>query len=220
MSGGKKSITVTNPDGQKTTLSNVFTVTGAAEPVVTKISPTSGRIGSTVSFTLTGRNFINGLSVILTKPGLDDITARNVKIASGTKATGQFVIPMLDWDSQGAYNLVTSYPSGHTSIRANAFIINPLPAPKITSISPTSGKRGSAVTMTIKGSGFRSPLEVKLWDTNDPSGILGTNVALSGSTSLKVRFALPSSALTGKKSITITNPDGQQGTFSNKFTLK
>lgn len=219
MPGGKMNLTVTNPDGQKSTLTNIFTVVGAAEPVFTGISPASGMIGSTVSFTLTGRNYINGLSVVLTKPGQDDIAARNVKIASGTKATGQFVIPMLDWGSQGAYNLVTSYPSGHTSIRENAFVINPLPAPKITSISPTSGKRGSAVTMTIKGSAFRSPLEVKLWDTNDPSGILGTNIALSGSTSLKARFALPSSALTGKKSITITNPDGQQGTFSNKFTL-
>ena len=216
--GGLRDVTIKNPDGQTSTLQKKFNLIGASDPVVTKITPPSGIIGNTVPFTLTGTNFINGLRINLIRSGQDPLSAQNIRVSRATSASGQFVLPLLNSSEQGAWDLVTSYPSGNSSTFTGGFTISPLPAPKLTSITPSKGMAGKTVTTTIVGSNFKFPVEVMIWSDSE-IGLPGINTVLTGTKTIRTQLAIPANMEKGKKNLTVTNPDGQVSTLSNAFTV-
>jgi len=60
-------------------------------PMVTSISPTSGQVGTNVTFTVTGNNFIDGAMVNLTHAG--QINISSIGLLSGINLTGMFSLP-------------------------------------------------------------------------------------------------------------------------------
>src|SRR5882724_2899572 len=84
------------------------------------------------------------------------------------------------------------------------------PAPKLSSISPTSGSGSGGIAVTITGTGFLSGASVSL------GGAAATGVNVVSSTSITATTAAHPA---GAVSVVVTNSDGQNGTLSNGFTF-
>jgi sugar lactone lactonase YvrE len=83
---GSRNVTVTTSSGTSNAIP--FTVTLAPSPMLASIVPSFGDAGSVVNVTLTGSNFVTGLSV----SAGNDITVSNVSVSSLTTATATFTI--------------------------------------------------------------------------------------------------------------------------------
>jgi hypothetical protein len=91
-----------------------------------------------------------------------------------------------------------------------------IPVPTITSISPTLGTRGSALSMTIIGTNF-TPGSISVGFSN--SGITVNSVTVSSPTQLSANIAISTSAPTGFRDVTVTNSYGT-GVYSNGFQIQ
>jgi len=126
-------IIVTNPDGQSTRYSNVFTVrvnpsatattttstTGGI--TINSIDPTSAFSGDYKQVVIYGANFKDGITGKLTRNGYADIPASTVSRSSETTMQCFFSIPT---GSYGAWNLVLTNTDGTTGTLTGGFSIN------------------------------------------------------------------------------------------------
>src|SRR5206468_1796471 len=81
-----------------------------------------------------------------------------------------------------------------------------LPIPTITSISPSSGFRGTNVTVTLTGTNFvsTSGTVVKISE----GGVTSSNLKVQSDTSLTATFNIDSAATIGKYFVAVSTPDG------------
>lgn len=84
----------------------------------------------------------------------------------------------------------------------------PVAAPKIDSISPTSGPAAGATPLTINGSNFQSGVKVSLG---------GVSIPATSITPTSIAVTTPAHG-PGKADVTVTNPDDQTATLSGGFT--
>jgi hypothetical protein len=97
-------------------------IEGIASPTITKISPSSGKRGSTRSYTITGTNFVTGASAELRQSG-SIIPCMNELIKSGgTTMTCTITIPSNA--SKGYWDVAVVNPDGQTVLKSGAFRIN------------------------------------------------------------------------------------------------
>jgi hypothetical protein len=178
-------VTVTNPAGTSNGVN--FTVT-LPVPIVSSLSPTSGPVGTTV--TLTGTNLgsasgvtLNGVTVPFTQVSGTSIT---IVIPAGA-TTGSVVVTTPLGASAGLTFTVT------------------IPAPVITSLSPTSGLVGTVVTIT--GTGFTGATGVTF------NGTAATTFTVISATSITV--TVPVGATTG--GVRVLSPNGNSNTVT--FTV-
>ncbi len=177
------SIAVTVPSGATTGNVTVFasgvnsngvSFTVVPAPSITSLSPTSGAIGAAV--TVTGTNFgstqgsgtvkFNGVLATITSWSATSIA---VTVPSGT-STGTVVV----------------FASG---VNSNGVSFTVVPAPSITSLSPTSGAVGAAVTIT--GTNFGSTQGSGTVSFNGTAASVGSWSATS------IAVTVPSGATTG-----------------------
>ncbi len=92
----------------------------------------------------------------------------------------------------------------------------PIPVPTITSVSPTSGTRGSSMSIAVLGTNF-SPGSTSVGFSS--SGITVTSVTVTSPTQLSAVLAISTSALTGFRDVTVTNSYGT-GISSNAFQVQ
>ncbi|WP_146199647.1 C1 family peptidase [Methanospirillum stamsii] len=93
-----------------------------------------------------------------------------------------------------------------------------MPAPTISSITPSSGARNSTVAITnLSGSNFQTGLSVLLTRAgyND---ITGTNVALVSTSQVTCSFPLIGST-PGKWKVLVVNPDGKSANLTDGFSV-
>ena len=88
------------------------------------------------------------------------------------------------------------------------------PVVTVTAISPSSGKVGFTVPVTITGTGFLSGTTVSAG-----SGITVSNVAVVSSTQLTASFAIDGAATLGARNVRVTLPSGAIATLSQGFTV-
>lgn len=116
---GSWNVVVTNPDGQSGTIPNGFSVTNPP-PVITSITPDSGRHGRTVAIKkIAGANFQTGATIQLVKSGLPTISGQNVRVVSSGQITGAFTLPSNA--KTGYRDLVVRNPDGGTFSLVNGF---------------------------------------------------------------------------------------------------
>jgi len=87
-------------------------------------------------------------------------------------------------------------------------------SPTVTAVSPNQGQSGSAVAVTIDGSGFANGASV-----NAGVGITASGVTVVSSTRLTATFTIAADASAGARDVTVTNPSGTGGTLANAFTI-
>ena len=168
-----------------------FTVTTAA-PTLTSLSPTSGTVGTSV--TITGANF--GAS-----KGTSTVTF------NGTVATPT------SWSASG---IVAAVPSGTTTgavvVTVGGMASNALPftvaagAPTLTSLSPTSGTVGTAVTLT--GTNFGSTQGTSTVTFN------GTAATPASWAASSIAVLVPSGATSGNVIVTVNGVASNASLFT------
>jgi len=166
-----------------------FTVVPTAS--ITSLSPTSGAVGATV--TITGTNF-----------GATQGTS-TVKF-NGTTATPT---------SWAATSIVTTVPTGTTTgnvivtvggVASNPVVFTLVTSPAITSLSPTTGIVGTAVTIT--GTNFGATKGTSTVTFN------GTTATPTSWSPTSIVVPVPSGATTGNVSVTVGGMTGTGPTFT------
>jgi hypothetical protein len=141
-----------------------------------------------------------------------------------------FVIP--SYADAGAWNVTVTNPDGQFGKLINGFtVINSTattqptttattapPAPTVSSITPSSGIKGTTVSISnLVGTGFQTGAVVNLSRSGNQN-ITASGVMASPS-QIICSIALPSDSATGTWNVMVTNLDGRSGTLSNGFTV-
>ena len=184
----------------------IGTATTAGVPQLTSINPSGGVSGRTYQVTLNGTGFVIGgggscssgtTTVGITGTG---VTPSNISITSGAVTLTLTVAP----DAPVGPRDVTVTNSSGTS-NAVKFTVG-LPTPTITSISPSSGTKGTTQTVTLKGTNFvsGSGTTVKI----SAGGVTASNVNVQSDTSLTATFTIPADATVGTYYVFVSTPQG------------
>lgn len=168
-------VSVTTPGGTATA-GVVFTFVVA--PTITSFTPTSGGAGTSV--TITGTNLAGATSV-----KFNGVAAASFAVKSATSITA--VMPKT---TTGKISVTT--PGGTATSTASVTFI---PAPTITSFTPTSG--GAGATVTITGTNFTGATAVLF------NGVAAAGLAVNSATSIT---AVVNKTTSGK--ISVTTPGG------------
>ena len=142
---GSLSITVSTP-GAGASGAVPFTVNNPI-PSLASISPNTTVVGSAVTLTLNGGNFVNGSVVQVNGAG------RSTTFVSSTELT--VVLPASDVATPGTLSITVTnpQPGGGTSAALALTVANPVPS--LSRIAPNSVSTGSAgFTLTVTGGNF------------------------------------------------------------------
>lgn len=113
---GTVDVTVSTPNSQAL-LSQAFTYTTVPPPQINDMTPQSGDSNGGTAVTISGVDFLNGLSVTLGSTPLSNPTFVNTTTITGN-------IPAL---SPGIYSLFVTNPDGQTDTLPNAFTVTQAP---------------------------------------------------------------------------------------------
>jgi hypothetical protein len=211
-----RNVSVTTPGGTSNTVA--FAVTAPPPPTLTSVTPNTGTRGSTVPVTLSGTNFVNGLTINVTRAGgggASGVTVSTIVVVNPTTVTANFVIdPNASLNNQGVRALNVTVTEGGVTSGPQTFTISNPPVATLTSISPTSGARGAPVTVTLTGTNFTTA---------------GTAINVSGSgitrtitsatpTQLIATFAIAPGATLGGRTVNVTTPN-PQSSGNQTFTV-
>src|SRR6266480_2234020 len=171
---------------------------------VTSVTPNALPPGATnADLVLNGSGFV--LTPTVTFTPATGITVNSTSVVDGSHAKVNVTIAP---NAPTGPRTVTVDDGLGTSNCPACFTVSP--PPTVTGASPSSMGIGSnAKTITLTGTGFMNGAVV---------GISGVGVAPTGpatfvnSTTLTVDLSVQSTAITGARNITVTNPDGQHGT--------
>ncbi|MCL4448765.1 MAG: IPT/TIG domain-containing protein [Actinobacteria bacterium] len=196
--GGGVNVTVTTGGG----ISGAVTYIYIPVPTLTFISPTSGTAsgGTTVTLTGTGFSTVSGGTTVDFGTGNPAIS---VTCPSTTSCTA--VSP---FGFVGGTVSVTVTTLGGTS---NGVSYTYIPAPTLTSISPTSGPASGATTVTLTGTNFSTT-------TSGTTVSFGSTAATSVSCSTTSSCSAVSPSGTGTVSVTVTTSDGTSNALSYTYT--
>jgi hypothetical protein len=181
-------ISVTTPPGTGFSAADFFVTDGGTPPTITGFTPTAGGVGTTV--TISGTNFTGASDV---KFNTTSVGAGNFTVDSDTQITA--TVP--SGATTGPISVAT--PSG---IGTSSTPFSVVPAPTITSFTPTSGVTGT--TVTINGTSFTATAEVKF------NGVTATGFVFR--TATKVKANVPAGATTGPISVTTASGTGTSST--------
>ena len=171
-----------------------------AVPVLSGISPASGLPGTSLTATLTGSGFVSGGTTVSAGAG---ITVTSVAVSGGTVLTANFAIA---GNATPGTRGVTVSTAGGTSAPVT-FTVSTSGTPAITSISPSGGVAGNAVSVTLSGVNFIGGATTVSAGTD----ITVSNVSVGSSTSLTATFTIASAATAGPRNVTVSTSGGTSG---------
>ena len=192
---GPRDVTVSTPGG--TSNSVVFTVL-IPPPTLTSFSPSSGVQQSTFNVTLTGTNFVPGLTI----NGVG--TFSQIVVIDSTSATAVMTIPANTTTGPGGVSVSTA------SGPSNNLTFTVLPGvPTLTSISPVVAVRGRLSSFTLLGTNF-------IPGSTTISPIPGVTISIftTSGGSIGANFDIPASTPLGPQALTVTTPGGTTGSVT------
>ena len=204
---GTVNVTVTNPAGGGTSNAQTFTINNPA-PTATSLSPTSATAGG-AAFTLT----VNGTGFVSTSVVKFNGAAKTTTFVSATQLTAAITAADIATAGTATVTVTNPAPGGGTSGNLS-FTINPVSAPALTSLAPTSATvGGAAFTLTLTGTGFVTGATVNF----------GANPAITPSsvTSTQIVATIPAADIStaGTVNVTVTNPAGGGTSNAQTFTI-
>ena len=210
-------IVVTNPPeagGVEGMRAAYFTLSSPA-PTISSSTPSSAVKGSTdttVAITNLLGNYFQPLATVTYWQGGNILPFTPGTIPVRTQITGTLTVPSSA--PLGYYNITVLNPDGKTVTRSNAFRVWGVPAPNISSISPTFGQRGVLITpVVVTGTNFvnggtdATRTRVRLY--NGSTYITLAAVGTVTPTGITTSFTVPPSTLPNYSHVRVTNPDGQ-----------
>jgi hypothetical protein len=196
---GQQDVVVVNDDGQRATLAGGFRY--VRPPGITSISPDHGPTTGGTTVTITGTNFVSGVSYGV---NIGNVPATGVVRDSATQITA--VTPA---GTAGEKMVYVTNKYGRSEMPAY-FTYNAPPG--ITNISPASGPTAGGTAITINGAEF--------WFGGPLSGVKvgGINATSVVRISKSRITAVTPAGTAGARDIVITNWDGQTATLTGGFT--
>ncbi len=191
---GARNVTITTPAG--TSNAGTFTVVAPPAPTLTSIVPASETRGTSVSVTLTGTNFVTGSTVAAT-PAVAGFTISNVAVVSPTSITATFTSTTAT--ALGNVNIDVVTAGGATNTLP--FAIN---GPVLTSITPASGNRRSAVPIILAGTGLTGTTAINV----SGGGVTVTGLTVVSDSQVTATLNLSAGAAGGARNVTVTSPAG------------
>jgi hypothetical protein len=137
--------------------------------------------------------------------------------ATPTELTGRLAIPA--GANSGTYSVVVTTVDGGTGSKSNAFRINYLPLPAISSINQTSGYRNSTVVFTLMGQNFQTGgtyARLYINSTVAPVEAILTSIT---DTRITGSVTIPASQPSGIYRLDILTLDGGSASRKNAFTI-
>ncbi len=195
--GGSVRVMVINPDGQFYNLDNGFTYV-AGPPQVNSISPQEGSTTGGTQITITGSNFVSGITVT--------IGGKNANILS--LSSSQLVCESPSSLTEGPQDVVLTNPGGYSLTIPGGFTYIP---PSISSVEPAIGQVQGGTFIQIKGKGFdpKGPIEVRI------GGKLCSNIQIKSENLL---YATTPPGTLGKADLEALNTrDGKKATLLQGF---
>jgi hypothetical protein len=201
---GAQSVTVTNPDGQKSTGNGILTITG--DPTISSISPNAVGQGGTRNLTVNGANLQSGATASVSGTGVTVVSTSLVsssRLTIGVKATATAPTGTRD---------VTVTSGGRSVTCTGCLTIHPAPTP--TSTAPNTGARSTSVSVDILGSHFRAGAQATFG-----SGVTVHSTTFVNSGKLTASITISSGATTGARTVKVVNPDKGTGSCVGCFTV-
>jgi hypothetical protein len=178
-------------------------------PTLSSVTPASGAQGAAVPVTLAGTNFSAGATVAVSGSG---VSVSNVAIVNATRITATFTITAAA--STGSRTVTVTTAGGTTAARTFTVTAPPSAAPTLTSITPSSGRRGATVSVRLKGTNFTSPAAIAV----QGSGVSVSSVVVVNPGLITARFRLGRFASRGSRSVTVSTAAGTSRAVS--FTIQ
>jgi len=172
-----------------------------AVPVIKSLTPTTGLPKGGTVVTINGSGFVSGATVTF---GSNSAISVTFVSGSSLKAT----TPASTGGVEGPVDVTVTNPSAASATLTNGFTYQ-LPAPKITTISPTVATPAGGTVITINGSNFVSGATVTF------ASNAATSVTFVSATQLKATAPASTNNAEGQVNVTVTNPDAQTVTLSN-----
>jgi hypothetical protein len=201
-----RNVTVTVPGATSNAVT--FTVVGTPAPTLTSISPSSELRGVPTNVTLTGTNFVTGSTVVAT-PAVPGFSISNVVVVSATSITATFTASTGAAIGNVNIDVVTAGGASNTLPFA-------ITGPVLTSIAsclatdtppactgPASGTRGTAIPVTLTGSGLTGTTAVNV----SGGGVTVSAVTVVSDTQVTATFMFTGGAA-GARNVTTTGPAG------------
>ncbi len=207
---GTYSVFVINPSpgGGTDTLQNALTVTNPS-PVVTVVQPSTVYRLQAINDTLTGGNFISGVTTVSV---VSDITVSSLTIVSSSKLALKLTIP--GNATLGPRNVIVTNPApgGGTDTLKNSLVVNN-PQPVLTTISPSSAFRGHTVDVQLTGNNYLTGVS----SVNVGQGIFVDTSYVVGQNQINIKISIPDSIKPGNRLISVTNasPGGGNSNSAN-----
>ena len=206
---GSRTLTVTTGT-EAPTLSNAFSVTPGT-PVITAVSPNTGKQGDTVTVAVTGQftHFAQGATQVDFGPGLS-LTALTVHSATSLSAQASIssTAPV------GARHLTVTTAAEAVTLD-NGFTVAP-GTPVITTANPNAGQQGQNLVVTVTGqfTGFvQGSTQVSFG-----ADVTVVNVTVVSPASLTAQLEVGGIAAVGPRTLTVTT-GAEVVTLNNGFTV-
>jgi subtilase family serine protease len=199
---GGYSVSVSTANG--TSGSVTFTV-AQPTPTLTSISPSSASLSTNTPVTLTGTNFVSPATLNIAPSG---VTASAVTVVSSTQITANFSVASSA--TTGAHNVSVSMSNGTTG--AVSFTVNGTAggggSPTLSSISPSVGKAGTTVKVTLTGKNLTGLASIPFQITG--GGITVTSITPVGTsgTALTANFVIAPNATKSVRFVSVKNAAG------------
>lgn len=202
---GNVDVKITNPDTRSDTLLAAFAFEGSPPPIggppptVNSVLPNSGPVVGGTVVTITGTHFQSGATVTFGQS-----PAAAVVFSSATQL--QATTPA---HAQGTVDVIVRNPDTQSAMVSGGFTYQPVPAPTIVSLLPTSGPEAGGTLVTVWGTNFLAGATVSF------GGVAAASVTVTSATQLGV-VTPPHAA--GVVDVRVTNLDGQFATLVGAFT--
>ena len=201
-----------------------ITAVSALSPVVLgdplDVSVTVDNVGN--------QHVITGINVTLVSDNAtpldlaDDITI-GAQIITGGLVAGGSANRTFTWEtsaaSTGDHTLTASHSftddvAANNSGFTTATVNEPTAGPSVTLCSPASGNPGDRFTVTVDGSNFQNGATASFGQQ-----VQVRDVSVVSATQLDVEIRINKRAPPGSRAVTVTNPDGQNGTRTACFAV-
>ena len=187
--------------------------TPAPPPSVSSVNPSSGAQGQNLpSVIIAGSNFQSGATCSFGT----GITVNSCTFNSATQLTASITISSTA--ALGSRNVTVTNPGTQSGTLTNGFTVTssgPAPPPSVNSVNPSSGAQGQNLpSVIIAGSAFQSGATC-----NFGAGVTVNSCTFNSATQLTANITISSAATLGTRNVTVTNPDNQNGTLTNGFSV-